>query len=356
MSSKNYFVGRLMQPVSRRLRQLFIAFILLFSSLFIGILGLITIEDIGFWKAFYLSVIIISTVGMNEVGSVSEGGRIFISFYIIFNLSIFAYFVSVITKYLFEGELREIFKSYMVSRVADKLKNHIIVCGYGKNGTKACEELYRSKMPFVLIELDPGVVDDTYVNARNVFMVQGDATSDDVLLSAGIARAKTIITTLPKDADNVFVTLTSRELNPDIIIVARASEESSVNKLKRAGAHHVVMPDAIGGHHMATLVTRPEVVEFLGMLNGMGIGPNKLELDEIRFEDMKDEFHGKTLKEMNIRAKTGVNILGYKDPEKGYVFNPNPNTVFKQGAIAIVLGDQDELENFMKYCSKNYSS
>jgi voltage-gated potassium channel len=310
------------------------------------------IEGFDFWKAFYLSVIIISTVGMNEVGSVSEPGRIFISFYIIFNLSIFAYFISVITKYLFEGELREIFKSYMVSRVADKLKDHTIVCGYGKNGTKACEELHRSKVPFVLIELNPELVDDTYANDKNVFMVQGDATSDDVLLAAGIKRAKTIITTLPKDADNVFVTLTARELNPNLKIVARASEESSVSKLKRAGAHHVVMPDAIGGHHMATLVTRPEVVEFLGMLNGMG--SEKMELDEIRFEDMKDEFHGKTLKEMNIREKTGVNILGYKDPEKGFVFNPHPDTIFRAGVVAIVLGDEEELKKFMQYCSKNY--
>jgi len=352
MSRRNYFKHRIIQPISRRLRQLFFAFALLVSSLFIGILGLMTIEGFDFWKAFYLSVIIISTVGMNEVGSVSESGRIFISFYIIFNLSIFAYFVSVITKYLFEGELKEIFKSYMVSRVADKLKDHTIVCGYGNNGTKACEELFRSKVPFVLIELNQEEVDDKYANAKNVFMVQGDATSDEVLMAAGIQRAKTIITTLPKDADNVFVTLTARELNPTIKIVARASEESSVSKLKRAGAHHVVMPDAIGGHHMATLVTRPEVVEFLGMLNGMG--SDNLELDELRFEDMKEEFHGKTLKEMNIREKTGVNILGYKDPERGFVFNPHPNTIFKSGAVAIVLGDEDELLKFMQYCSKHY--
>ena len=352
MARRQNFSSRIIEPIRKRLRQLFISFALLFSSLFIGISGLILIEDFDFWKAFYLSVIIISTVGMNEVGSVSESGRIFISFYIIFNLSIFAYFVSVITKYLFEGELREIFKSYMVSRVADKLKGHTIVCGYGKNGTKACEELYRSKVPFVLIELNPEEVDDTYANDRNVFMVQGDATSDDVLLAAGIKRAKTIITTLPKDADNVFVTLTARELNPNIKIVSRASEESSVSKLRRAGAHHVVMPDAIGGHHMATLVTRPEVVEFLGMLNGMGA--EKLELDEIKFEDMKEEFRGKTLKEMNLRERTGVSILGYKDPEKGFVFNPHPNTIFGDGVVAIVLGSQEELHNFMKYCSKNY--
>lgn len=353
MARRKGFSSRIIEPIRKRLRQLFISVTLLFSSLFIGISGLMLIENFDFWKAFYLSVIIISTVGMNEVGAVSETGRIFISFYIIFNLSIFAYFVSVITKYLFEGELREIFKSYMVSRVADKLKDHTIVCGYGKNGTKACEELYRSKVPFVLIELDSGVVDDTYVDARNVFMVQGDATSDDVLLAAGILRAKTIITTLPKDADNVFVTLTARELNPNIKIVARASEESSVSKLRRAGAHHVVMPDAIGGHHMATLVTRPEVVEFLGMLNGMG--SEKLELDELRYEDMKEEFRGKSLKELNLREKTGVSVLGYKDPEKGFVFNPHPSTIISTGVVAIVLGSQDEMHNFMKYCSKNYS-
>ncbi|MDW7695567.1 potassium channel protein [Flammeovirgaceae bacterium SG7u.111] len=341
----------MIHPVRNRLYQLFLAFGLLMISLFIGISGFMWVEDMGFWDAFYMTVITISTVGMNEIQKVDEGGRIFVSFYIIFNFSVFAYFVSVITKYLFEGELREILNSYMVNRVADKMKGHTIVCGYGNNGSKACEELYRSGVPFALIEQNPDVVDDTYAHAKNVYLVQGDATSDDVLLSAGIERAKTIITTLPRDAENVFVTLTAKELNPKIKIVARASDESSISKLERAGAHHVVMPDAIGGLHMANLVTRPEVVEFLGMLNG--VGQSKLKLDELKFEDMKDEFHGKSIRELNIRGLTGVNIIGYKDSMDGFIFNPTPDTIFEEGDVMIVLGTDAELKTFMVHCAKN---
>jgi voltage-gated potassium channel len=309
-------------------------------------------EGYNFWQAFYLSVVLISTVGMNEIGPISEAGRIFIAFYIIFNLSIFAYFISVVTKYLFEGELREILKSYMVSKVADRMKNHTIVCGYGKNGKKACEELFRSREPFVLIEQDKDVVDDTYVNARDVTMLQGDATSDEVLIAAGIKRAKTIITTLPKDAENVFVTLTARELNPKIKIISRASEESSINKLKRAGAHHIVMPDAIGGLQMANLVTRPEVVEFLGLLNG--VGPTNLKLEELRYDDMKEEIIGKSLRALRLRELTGVNILGIKHLQKGFVFNPHPDTVFTLGDVAIILGTEEEIANFMQHCHKRH--
>ena len=342
-----------MQTIRARLWQLALAVILVFFSLAIGIVGLMWFEDLHFWQAFYLSVILVSTVGMNEVGPISDAGKIFIAFYIIFNLSIFAYFISVITRYLFEGELREIFKSYMVSKVTDRMKDHVIVCGYGKNGKKACEELHRSHVAFVLIEQDQHVVDDTFANAANVVLLQGDATSDDVLITAGIKRARTIITTLPKDADNVFVTLTARELNPQINIISRASEESSISKLKRAGAHHVVMPDAIGGLQMANLVTRPEVVEFLGLLNG--IGSTNLKLDEIRYEEMRDDLRGKSLRKMRLRELTGVNILGIKTKEKKFIFNPHPDTILQSQEVAIVLGTEQELDVFMKHCHKRFS-
>lgn len=342
----------MIQPIRKRLRQLFVAFLLLMLSLFIGIVGYMKVEELAFWDAFYMTVITISTVGMNEIKHVNEAGRIFISFYIIFNFSVFAYFVSVITKYLFEGELREIFQSYMVNRVADKMRGHTIVCGYGKNGSKVCEELYRSHVPFALIEINHEVIDSTYAHAKNVFLVQGDATSDEVLLAAGIERAKAIITALPRDAENVFVTLTAKELNPSIKIIARASEESSIRKLTRAGAHHVVMPDSIGGLHMANLVTRPEVVEFLGMLHG--VGNTDLKLDELKFEDLKEEFQGKNLKEMNLRGLTGVNVIGYKDSRDGFIFNPNPNTTFEAGDVMIVLGTDSDLRTFKMHCARNH--
>lgn len=334
-----------MKTLKKRLKRLVSAFLLLLASVLIGIAGLMLIEGLGFWESFYLSVVIISTVGMNEVREVSEPGRIFITFYIIFNLSVFAYFVSIITKYIFEGELREIFQTYMVNRVADKMKGHIIVCGYGRNGSKTCEQLQRSNIPFALIERDASTVGGHFADNSNVYLVQGDATSDEILLAAGIERAGTIITTLPKDADNVFVALTARELNPNIKIVARAAEYSSINKLHRAGAHHVVMPDAIGGMHMANLVTRPEVVEFLDVLNGV---ESDMQLDELRFNDMKKEFRGRSIRDMKVRELTGITILGYKKGGKNFIFNPHPDTVFAENDVLIILGTELEVNKFME--------
>jgi voltage-gated potassium channel len=336
-------------PVARRLRQLFIATGILSSSLLLGMLWFMFMEDLGFWDAFYMTVITISTVGMNETERrLSEWGRIFLSFYIIFNFSVFAYFVSVITKYLFEGELREIFQSYMNTRDANRMKDHTIVCGFGKNGSKACEELFRNEVALVVVDLDLQHVPKHYTTQSNVFLMEGDATIDETLVRAGVRRAKTIITALPKDADNVFVTLTARELNPAIKIVARAVDESAVPKLQRAGAHHVVMPDAIGGMHMANLVTKPEVVEFLGMLNG--VGNTDLVLDEIRVSEMKPEFLDKTIRDLDIRNMTGVNIIGFKDSQDGFIFNPTPDTAMEEGDVIIILGTPIEIRTFRTYC------
>jgi len=335
--------------IHKGLRQLLVSFVIVLCSLSVGVTGLMSTEGFGFWKAFYLSVIIFSTVGMNEVGHLTEASQIFVSFYVILNLGVFAYFVSVITRYLFEGELKEILQNYMVNRVADQMKGHTIICGYGRNGIKACEELFSAGVPFALIEKNAQVVGQTYAKAKHVYLVQGDATSDEVLISAGIERASALITTLPNDADNVFVVLTARELSPSIRIVARASEMSSVSKLHRAGANHVVMPDAIGGLHMANLITKPEVIEFLEVLNGV---ETDMRLDELKYEHMAENLQKLSIREMKVREMTGATILGFKKGGIKFIFNPHPDTVFGNGDILIVLGTEQELKRFMKTCAK----
>ncbi|MEN7549537.1 potassium channel protein [Rapidithrix thailandica] len=339
--------------LTRQLNQLFIAISVLLLSLLVGIIGFMQLEAYTFWDAFYMTVITISTVGMNELNRVGPEGRIFISIYIIFNFSVFAYFASVVTKYIFEGELRSVFQTYITNRGAYKMKDHTIVCGFGKNGSKTCEQLLRNQVPFTIIERDIEKVYLKYGEVSNVFYIEGDATSDEVLIEAGIQRAKTIITALPKDADNVFVTLTARELNPDIQIVARATEETAVNKLFRAGAHHVVQPDAIGGLHMANLVTRPEVVEFLEMLNG--VDKTRLRLEELRFNELKQELRNKSLRELDIRSRTGVNVVGIKHSRDGFIINPKADTMFTEGDVLIVLGREDQINKFIHYCGKDIS-
>jgi voltage-gated potassium channel len=332
----------------QRLRQFLFALSLLLVCVSIGVIGFMVVEKHTFTDALYMTMIVISTTGMNEVRQLSAEGKIFVVFLIIFNITTFGYFVSILTKYIFEGELKDVFQHYMTNRIATKMKDHAIVCGCGKNGSKACEELYRSGLPFAIVDRERERIPHYFHNKSSIFIVEGDATQDEVLIEAGIRKAKTIITALPEDAENVFVTLTAKELNPAITIISRASNERSIHKLRRAGAHHVVMPDAIGGSHMASLVTRPEVVEFLGILNG--VGHTELKLEEMRVADMKPKFKNKTIRELDIRNLTGVNIIGYKDAD-GFVFNPTPETELCDGDVVIVLGTENDIRTFVSYCS-----
>lgn len=338
--------------IYKKLYRLFFAFGLFLSSMLIGVEGYRITEGYSTRDAFFMTTMIISTTGMNEVQKLSAEGRMFTSFYVIFNLVIFGYFVSVATSYIFEGGLKDVFKNYMNTRVANKMKDHTIVCGYGRNGAKACEELFRSGMQFAIVEKDTVKLQEAinfYENKKNIYIIDGDATSDEVLIDAGVKKAKTIISTLGEDADNVFVTLTARELNPTIKIIAKAVRETSVSKLMRAGAHHVVVPEIIGGTHMASLVTKPDVIEFLNMLNG--IGHTELRLEELRISEMKPEYVGQTIKDLSVREITGANIIAYKDMD-GFMFNPTPETVFEEGGVVIVLGTENEIRTFVSYFSK----
>ena len=335
--------------MNKNLVKLFRALLLLVFSLGIGIVGFMWLEGYSFVDAVYMSVITISTVGYGAVDPLSEGGKLFTSFYIIVNLGIFAYVVSIFTTYLFEGELRIIFRNFIQGREVKQLKNHTIVCGYGRNGSKACEELMKEKREFVLIDNNQELVQH-FNNNGNFQSLVGDATTDEVLKDAGIERAASIITTLPSDADNVFITLTARELNPSIKIIARASDPSSEKKLARAGATHVVMPDTLGGLHMAQLIAKPYVIEFLELLNG--VGGEHVVLDEFSFDQLKEKYHEESLADLDIRKNTGVTVIGLKEKNRQFKFNPHPKTVINHGDVLIILGAQENIDLF----KKRYSS
>jgi voltage-gated potassium channel len=320
--------------------------LLLMASLVIGQVGYIMIEDYSAIDAFYMTVITLSTVGFTEVRELSDNGRIFTSFYIIFNLGIFAYAVGTITSYFVEGEFAELYRRYTIGRKVDRLKNHIIVCGLGRNGSRTCEELEKSQRPFVVVELKSDSVEQ-YAETTDFQYVIGDATTDEVLISAGIKRAEAIITTLPRDADNVFITLTARELNPNVKIIARASEESAEKKLYRAGANQVVMPDAIGGIHMARLITQPSVIEFLNILSGAGT--NSLKLEDIMYDELQEPYRDKTLRELNIRQHTGATVIGFRHQSERFTFNPPGDLKFEAGDTMIIVGAERNIEAFRNY-------
>lgn len=318
------------------LRRLIVALMLLTTSLAVGLIGFIQIEGFNLIEAFYMTVITFSTVGFTEVHPLTSEGRLFTGFYIIMNLGIFAYVVSVVTTYFFEGELASIFKQLRRGKEVKKVNNHVIVVGYGRNGRKACSELQSNDEQYVIIESDKSHIDKMPEN-HSLVTVEGDATHDTVLNEAGIVRAKAIISTLPKDADNVYIALTARELNPNILIIARASEEQSESKLRRAGADKVVMPDALGGIHMAHLITKPYVNEFLDLF--IGIGNTKLQLEEFSFDQFKSEFQDKTIAQLDVRKKTGVTVVGFKDDNRSFQFNPGPKTAIGLNDIVIIMGE-----------------
>lgn len=325
------------------IQKLIFAISLMVLSIMMGSLGFHLIENYSWTDSFFMAVITISTVGFATIDPLEPLGKIFVSLYILMNLVIFAYVISVITSYLFEGGLRNIFRKFIIDREVNKMKNHVIVCGYGRNGSKACEELRQSGKEFVVIENNEDIL-NSIPDDGTIHLVVGDATDDDVLRMAKVDTAGHIIITLPRDSDNVFITLTARELNPDIHVIARASDPNSERKLRRAGAHNVILPDVLGGLHMSQLITKPYVIEFLDLLNG--VSTDDLHLEEITYEAIRTDYHNKTIGDLNIRAKSGVTIIGVRRGEGGFAFNPGPDTIINKDSILIVLGNKNQIEKF----------
>lgn len=277
--------------------KLIFAAILLALLLSSGTAGFMIIESFTFLESIYMTIITISTVGYGEVHELSSAGKIFTAILILLSLCVLAYVASIITTQLFEGQLGYFLRGHKNKSRLKKMKNHVIICGYGRNGQQAIKELEAHKNDFIVVDSDHNLILDNVKPGFN--MIEGDATDEEVLVAAGLLTAHSIITTLPSDADNLFVTLTARSLNPNITIISRASSESSEKKLKLAGANNIVMPERIGGAHMATLVARPDVMEFLEHLSIHGSNPTNLE--EIMCEDLPKGAINKTIFEIGVR-------------------------------------------------------
>ncbi|UYZ60382.1 potassium channel family protein [Hymenobacter latericus] len=325
------------------LRRLMLAIVLSVLSLGIGMAGFMYIEQYNWLEAFYMTIITISTTGFGEVRPLSDAGRLFVSGYIMYNLLMVAYLVSVLTQYLFDGELRNLFKMFMTDQEIRAFQDHVIVCGFGRNGSKAFHELRASGAKVVVVEQNQELMRlaAETLGDNAVPVVFGDATLDETLRQAGIERARALISALPKDADNVFVTLTARELNPRLKIISRASLKTSESKLMRAGADSVVMPDEIGGSHMANLVMRPEVIRFLDMINGLG--PNRLRLEELTFTDLRHELRGRSIRELDIRSRTGATVIGLKDAAGHFLVSPSADTRPGPGDVLLLLGTDEQI-------------
>ena len=322
-------------------RKLLIAIALFFLSLAIGILGFSLIEDMDFINALYMTVITVSTVGFTEVKELSSAGRIFTSIYIILNVALFAYLLTVISTYLFEGKLREALKSYRSNMKLSKLKNHVIVCGYGRNGARACQELEKDGTPFIIIEKDESKANEI---PKSMSWYIGDATKDEQLRAIGIERASALIVTSSSDSTNVFITLTARSLNPSIKLITRTSNFETQDKLYKAGADSVIMPDVLGGMYMAHIITKPTVIEFLNLINGAS--GRDYHLEEVAYDQLREEYRDKKLEDLNILKHTGAIVIGVKDDIKGMIPAPSGNTAIGKEDYLILLGSSENLKSF----------
>lgn len=321
-------------------------FVLLLSCIIIGVLGYVFIEGYSFLEALYMTVITITTVGFHEVRPLSDIGKIFTMALIVSFIGIFFYGVTTIAGLIIEGEFSNYFRNYKVRKRIAILKNHVIVCGYGRNGKQVCLELADDKQPFVIIENDPNTIEEIKENDKLLF-VEGNATEEDILLEAGIKEARAIIATLPDDPDNLYVVLTARELNSNVIIISRASYEASVNKLKRGGANNVIMPEKLGGAHMAALVMKPDIMEFIAQLTGQD-NDISLTFEELSLSNISPESIGTSIRDLDIRNKTGANIIGIKLPNGQFEINPLPETILNPNTMLIVLGNAKQIAELRK--------
>lgn len=324
----NIFQSRLYNSIS-----------LLFIIIITGILGYLWLFDYPLVDAIYMTVITITTVGFGEVQPFDTGEKLFTIGLILSSLFIFGYAVSSFSEYLISGQFFQQFKLKKVQKQIEQLEGHTIVCGYGRNGKQAIQKLRNFKKQFVVVEKDRELV--ALLDSEGILNIEGDATTDETLEKAGIHNAANLITALPSDADNLFVVLTASQLNANCKIISRASNESSYNKLKIAGAENVIMPDKLGGAHMATLVVTPDVIEFVDRLTIEG--DTTANLEEISVDDLPEEYIGKTILDLDLRKKTGCTVIGYKTPEKEYIINPEASIQLTGGSNLIVLGRPEQI-------------
>ncbi len=328
--------------IHRKQRKLIYSVVVLIALIFVGVLGYMTIEGYSFIEALFMTIITISTVGYGVVRPLSEAGILFSTLLIIFSLILIALIIENFAATLLDEEVQRMIKNKRMKRKLQKLSNHVIVCGYGRNGKHAVEELLLHNEKVVVIELKHETIVENELDINEkVYAIEGDATNEETLLNANIKQAKALITTLPNDSDNVFVVLTAREFNPGILIISRASDDRSESKLRRAGANYVILPDSVGGHRMGKLVSQPEVIEFLDYL--MLKSGETVNLEQIYCNDLPSVYIDKTLAELDVRRRSGANVIGIKLPDGRYIFNPGPDVKIQKNSILFVIGTPKQI-------------
>jgi voltage-gated potassium channel len=323
-----------MDPV----RHLRISIVVLIVLVSVGTAGYTLIEGWRLLDSLYMTVITLSTVGFREVQPLSDAGKMFTMLLVVFGVGVIGYIVGSLAQIMFEGQFQRIFGRKKVEKKIEALRNHYIICGFGRIGSLICKEFAAKPLPFVVIEKSAEVLPK--LEEESYLYIHGEATDDETLLKAGIKRAKGLVSVVASDTENVYITLTARGLNPNLYILARSGEEGSEIKLKRAGASKVVSPYLIGGSRMAQAILRPNVVDFIEIATGRE--HLELQMEEILIPP-ESGFVGQSLVSSGFRKETGVMIVGIKKADGTMVFNPESHSIIGANDTLIVLGQQNAI-------------
>ena len=324
------------RPLARRAILVAAALVL---ALCIGTAGFRLIDPrYSLFDAFYMTVTTITTVGYQELHPLSHAGRVFNSFLILFGVSAMFFAVGAVTQTIIELSLRDAYGRRRRRRMIAQMKDHFLVCGFGRVGRNASYELQRAGAPFLVIDRNEQRVERAM--SAGMLAVLADATRDDSLREAGVLRARGLIAALPSDAENLFIILSAKGLNPSLTVVTRASEEEAGEKLRRAGADTVFAPYTMAGHRLAQALVRPHVVEFLDFAT-TSMAP-KITMEQVQVA-RNTEFVSKTLGEIVQRREFGIIVLAIRKPDAQMIFNPPPDTKIDAGDFLIVLGEQPNL-------------
>jgi voltage-gated potassium channel len=326
--------------MSRLARRLILIGLALATTLLTGTLGFTLIDHYPVFDAFYMTLTTMTTVGYGEIHPLSHAGRIFNSFLIFFGVTTIFIAIGAMTQTIIEIEFGDAIGKRRNKRMIDKLKDHYIICGYGRVGRGAANELMRAGAPFVVVDIAPERVERAML--AGMLAVAADSTRDDTLHEVGIERARGLVAALATDADNLFVLLSAKGLNREIFVATRAAEEGAEEKMRRAGADAVFAPYSITGHRLAQSLLRPHVLQFLDFTT-KEVGED-VSIEQVRVGE-NSEMVDRTIKEMQLRKEVGVIVMAIRKSDGEMLFNPPADTAVRGGDFLIVMGRPGNLRS-----------
>lgn len=324
-------------------RHLIVSIILSLSILIVGTAGYMLIEDWRFLDALYMTVITISTVGYREINQVGDAGRVFTILLVAVGVGFTLYVAAAVVQFMVEGRIRVILGRRRLDKKINRLKNHYIVCGYGRIGRVICQNLKRKPLDVVAIDNSPELI--PVMDEDGILYVAGDAADETCLIKAGIKRAKGLVAALATDMDNVFLVLSARQLAPELTIIARASMEAVKSKLQAAGADSVESPYEMGAVSMAHHIIRPTVTNFLDL--AFAYGREDIQMEEIPVSE-SSELVNVPLKDSGIRQNFNLMIIAIKKPDGKMLFNPSFEAAIMPNDTVIAVGELDNLQKLEK--------